>query len=133
MDPNLVWNKEERAARCPGGSGNKQGRRRKKKTKTLDESGDDSSASTPPPPLSPTSPLVVSTPTETDFGLSLWSLPPIIESGSEDSSLAVEYMSDLYDEQYRSISFGHTLIREILMCSAFGIQLTPEASLKSYR
>jgi len=52
---------------------------------------------------------------------------------SQEELLTLNKMVDEHDQQYRSISFGEQLIKEIIMCSMFGIPITQGAALSGYK
>jgi len=38
-----------------------------------------------------------------------------------------------HDTQYKSVNFGETLIKEMIMCSMFGIPVSLSAAISGYR
>ena len=51
-----------------------------------------------------------------------------------DSEMAtIQNISLLHDQRYKSIGFGEELIKEMVMCSVFGIPLSTSASILAYR
>jgi hypothetical protein len=60
---------------------------------------------------------------------------PIVEldAGGNSEIAVLDSISDLYDRKYVSVSLGQSLVKEILMCSTFGIPLSPEGALLGYK
>lgn len=52
---------------------------------------------------------------------------------SQEELFTLNKMVEEHDLQYRSISFGEQLIKEIIMCSMFGIPITQNAALSGYK
>merc|ERR1719435_631923 len=57
--------------------------------------------------------------------------PEIKFSSSEYKQL--EQLVTEHDERYRSVNFGEELIKEIIMCSMFGIPVSTSAAINGYR
>jgi len=52
---------------------------------------------------------------------------------TEDEMCALNEIVKKHDERYRSVNFGEALIKEMIMCSMFGIPISPNAALAGYR
>lgn len=51
----------------------------------------------------------------------------------EDEKCALKEIVTKHDERYRSVNFGEALIKEMIMCSMFGIPISANAALAGYR
>lgn len=59
-------------------------------------------------------------------------LEPIVEI-SEDELFRIRCLSEEHDRSYKSVAFGEELIKEMVMCSVFGVPLSTTAALTGYR
>jgi len=57
---------------------------------------------------------------------------PEIKFTSEELS-GLQILVERHDEQYKSVNFGETLIKEMIMCSMFGIPVSMSAAISGYR
>ena len=57
---------------------------------------------------------------------------PEIKFTSEELS-GLHLLVERHDEQYKSVNFGETLIKEMIMCSMFGIPVSMSAAISGYR
>ena len=57
---------------------------------------------------------------------------PEIKFTSEELS-GLHLLVEKHDEQYKSVNFGETLIKEMIMCSMFGIPVSMSAAISGYR
>nr|AID52839.1 nuclear receptor [Tigriopus japonicus] len=52
---------------------------------------------------------------------------------SEDEIIQIRRLSYEHDKFYRSVAFGEELIKELVMCSVFGLPLSPNQAMTAYR
>ena len=52
---------------------------------------------------------------------------------SEDERKVMDNIVVEYEKCYRSVNFGEGLIKEMIMCSMFGIPVSASAAIKGYR
>jgi len=52
---------------------------------------------------------------------------------SEDEKLQLDQMVKNHDSVYHSVNFGEVLIKEMLMCSMFGVPVSTSAAIQGYR
>ncbi len=50
-----------------------------------------------------------------------------------DAETILARFSDSYNTHYKSVNFGPTLLKEIIMCSLFGVNISPAAAMAAYR
>ena len=52
---------------------------------------------------------------------------------SENEKLQIDQMVKSHDSVYHSVNFGEVLIKEMLMCSMFGVPVSTSAAIQGYR
>ena len=52
---------------------------------------------------------------------------------SDDESFHLESLVKAHNDKYRSVNFGEELIKEMIMCSMFGIPVSTSAAINGYR
>lgn len=55
----------------------------------------------------------------------------VLRSCGQDS--VVQFFSSVYDTNYTSVNFGESLLKEMMMCSLFGVPISTSAAMSAYR